>query len=176
MLNSNFLLTACTRRTTLTGLASLSCSSLGIKALAHKLTTTETRVEITTKTGLVQVIHTFHTHDAEVALAKAKIIDMPDLTRLRQRAQMALYVEKTFSILQNGEPIDLRLVGAEIDRGNVLTYQEGKIELPLGEISITAEMMRSFVLNQINNVDVYIDGKVHSLQFRGSDGRKNILA
>lgn len=145
-------------------------------AAAHSLTTTETRVDINTLTGKVEVVHTLHIHDAEIALAKAGIIDSPELVSLKERAQMALYIGETFKLFHKGENVELTVLGAELEKRNVLTFQEGQLSLPLGDISISAEMMRGFVSHQINNVDVAIDGKVTSLQFRGADGTKKLLA
>ncbi len=164
------------RRTALLGLTSLTITSGTSPVLAHRLTTTETRVDINSQTGRVEVVHTFHVHDSEEALAKADIIDSPDLSSLRERAKMAIYVGETFKLHQNGKESPLTLLGAELDKRNVLTFQEGQLSLPLGSISVSAKMMRGLVHNQINNVDVYVDGKVTSLQFRGTDGLKKVLA
>lgn len=145
-------------------------------AFAHRLTTTETRVDIKRTTGKVEVVHTFHTHDTETALFDAGVIEKADLTLLRPRAQMALYVEKTFELFENGKAVPLKLLGAEFEKRNVYTYQEGMLKTPFQTLSVSASMMRPLIKNQINNVDVYIDGQVTSLQFRGADERKNILA
>lgn len=163
------------RRQALFGATSLALISGASPVWAHRLTTTETRVDINSQTGLIEVVHTFHIHDTEDALIKAGIIDS-SLTSLRERAKLALYVEDNFEISQNGAPISLDIVGAELDKRNVLTFQEGQLSLPMGELSVEASMMREMVHNQINNVDIYIDKAVTSLQFRGSDGSKKILA
>lgn len=164
------------RRRALMGAAGLAALSGASSAWAHKLTTTTSRVEINSKTGLVDVIHSFHVHDTETALAAEGIIDSPNLSALKERAQLALYCDKAFTLIQNGKVVPLTIIGAELTRGNVLAYQQGKVDLPVEEISIKAEMMRKFVYNQINNVDVVIDGQVTSIQFRGTDGLKKVLA
>lgn len=164
------------RRRALWGAAGLAVLSGASPGWAHRLTTTTSRVEINSKTGQVDVIHSFHVHDTETALAAEGIIDDPNLAALKERAQLALYTKEAFTLYQNGQPVPLRIIGAELERGNVLAYQQGKIDLPVGNISVRAEMMRKFVYNQINNVDVVIDDKVTSLQFRGSDGLKKVLA
>jgi hypothetical protein len=164
------------RRKVLSLLPTFALACLPMPAFAHRLTTTETRVDISGQTGKVDIVHTFHTHDTESTLFQFGIIDSADLTLLRPRAQMALYVEKNFSLTQEGQPVPLTLLGAEIEKRNVYTYQEGYVRLPLKSLSIEAKIMRPMVDNQINNVDVYIDGGVTSLQFRGADGRKNVLA
>jgi len=164
------------RRHFLGSLSALTLVAGAAPALAHRLTTTETRVDINSDTGRVEVTHTFHIHDAEIALAKAGLIDSPNLVSLKERAQMALYIDQTFALFQNNVKIELSLLGAELDKRNVLTFQEGQIALPMGDLAVSAEMMRAFVPHQINNVDIAIDGQVTSLQFRGSDGTKKLLA
>jgi len=164
------------RRRALLGAAGLTVLSGASSAWAHKLTTTTSRVEINSKTGQIDVIHSFHVHDTETALAAEGLIESPNLAALKERAQLALYTDDAFTLFQNGKIVPLSIIGAELIRGNVLVYQQGKISLPIEEISIKAEMMRKFVYNQINNVDVVIDGKVSSIQFRGTDGLKKVLA
>ncbi len=164
------------RRRALAGAAGLYLMSAASPVYGHRLTTTTTHIDINSETGRVEVIHSFHVHDTETALATEGLIDSPNLSALKERAQLALYTQETFSLYQDGELVPLEIVGAELDRGNVLAYQQGTINLPLGTLSVKAEMMRKFVRNQINNVDVVIDSKIVSLQFRGSDGIKKVLA
>ena len=164
------------RRSALLGAAAIAVLGRASPALAHRLTSTTTHVDINSATGLVEVIHSFHVHDTETALATEGHIDSPNLSALKERAQLALYTQETFALYQNGTVVPLEVVGAELDRGNVLAYQQGKLTLPVGKLSIKAEMMRKFVPNRINNVDVVVDGKVISLQFRGVDGIKKVLA
>lgn len=164
------------RRSLLAGLPAITLIGMGTPALAHRLTTTESRVDISLKTGRVEVVHTLHVHDAEIALAKANIIDSPNLVSLKERAQMALYIDQTFALFHNDEEVELTLLGAELEKRNVVTFQEGQLPLPLGNLAVSAKMMRAFVPHQINNVDVAIDGRVTSVQFRGDEGTKKLLA
>lgn len=163
------------RRYALLGLTSLAVIGGASPVWAHRLTTTETRVDIDSETGRIEVVHTFHVHDTEETLLKAGVLS-EGLTSLRERAKLALYVSEKFKLFQNDASIELSIVGAELDKRNVLTFQEGQLDLPIGSLSVEASMMRALVHNQINNVDVYIDKAVTSLQFRGSDGLKKILA
>lgn len=164
------------RRRAFLGAAGIFLGVACAPAWAHRLTTTTTQIEIDSQTGQIDIIHDYHVHDTGTALAAEGVLDSPDLAALKERAQLALYTEKAFSLLQNGSSVPLDIIGAELVRGSVLVYQQGIIELPVGTLSVQAEMMRKFVPDQINNVDVIIDGKVSSLQFRGSDGPKKVLA
>lgn len=164
------------RRRALLGAAGIVICAYSTSVWAHRLTTTTTQIEINSETGKIDVIHDFHVHDTGIALAAEGVLDSPDLAALKERAQLALYTEKSFTLYQNGSSIPLEIIGAELVRGSVLVYQQGKIDLPVGGLSVRAEMMRKFVPDQINNVDVVIDGKVTSLQFRGSDDLKKVLA
>ncbi len=143
---------------------------------AHRLITTDTRVDIDTETGKIEVIHSFHVHDTETTLLKASIIDGPDLLSLRSRAQLALYTEQHFSLKNGQTPIELKILGAELDKRNILVFQEGQLKKELEYLLVEASMMRELVVNQINNVDIAIDGKITSVQFRGRDLSKKVLA
>ena len=43
-------------------------------------------------------------------------------------------------------------------------------------MTISADMLREIIPGQINNVDVKLDGKVKSVQFKDNDGPKKVLA
>jgi len=107
------------RRQAILGLSSLVFAGTARPALAHRLTTTDTRIDIDTQTLKVEVIHSLHVHDTETALLKAGIIDGPDLISLKSRAQLALYIEEHFSLVNGENTVPLSIVGAELDKRNV---------------------------------------------------------
>ena len=166
-----------TRRKTLHILSGAAFgAALPLSAFAHREKKTLTTIEWDAQAQMLYVIHSYHQHDAETALAAKGIIDKDDLYSLKARAQLALYTERHFSLASKGEEIELEILGSETEARTVYVYQQAKMAMPPQELLITATMLRDIIPGQLNNVDVTLDGKTHSLQFKASDGSKKVLA
>jgi len=166
-----------TRRKTLQSLSGAALlAALPMSAFAHKQKTTLSTVEWDAADKMLYVIHSYHLHDAETALAAKGVIDKPDLTSLRARAQLALYTQDKFSLFGDGKDIDLELLGAENEGRTVYVYQEAKMETAPKELIITATMLREIIVGQLNNVDVTLETEIRSVQFKDGDGPKKVLA
>lgn len=162
-------------------------SALGtaLPAQAHRAHAVLTVVRIARDGGL-QITHRLHGHDAEVALRMVDRVEAPDLSSLENRARLALYVERRFSLAHaDGTPIVLRLLGAERDGEDVLVYQEappttapGQQAGPPESLSVRSDILREVFETQENRVNIRIDGtgsaKVPTATFRGQDGWKRI--
>ncbi|WP_026942133.1 DUF6702 family protein [Hellea balneolensis] len=151
-------------------------AGLPFSASAHREKKTLTTIEWDADEKMLNVIHSYHLHDAETALAAAGIIDRPDLFSLKARAQLALYTEKHFSLLSAGAPIDLEILGAETEAKTVYVYQQAKMKTVPTELLVSASMLRDIIPGQLNNVDVKLSGAVRSIQFKKNDGPKKVLA
>ncbi len=145
-------------------------------ALAHKQKTTLSTVEWNEKDGMLYVIHRYHLHDAESALAARGIIHKPDLTSLRARAQLALYTQDKFSLFAAGKVVELQILGAETEGRTVYVYQEAKLDKAPSELTVSASMLREIIPGQLNNVDVTLSENIRSVQFKDGDGPKKVLA
>jgi len=124
-------------------------------------------------TGSVEIIHRLHNHDAEQGIV-TKLGDRTlTLDTLVGRAQLALYVEAQFVIAaaaggEIGSPLELELVGAELDGEFVLVYQELEGDLP-AEIAVRNDILRDVLPEQVNHVNIALSGEVRSLIFQGED-------
>lgn len=130
-------------------------------------------VKINSATGNVEIIHRLHTHDAELGIVAA--LDDRSLTmdQLVGRAQLALYIEDRFTMAavdgdEIGAPLDLELLGAELDGEFVLVYQEFSGELP-ATIAVRNDILRDVFPEQVNHVNLAIGGNVRSLTFKDRD-------
>ncbi|MEM7730350.1 MAG: DUF6702 family protein [Pseudomonadota bacterium] len=153
-------------------LAGCCAAAFAPKAFAHRAARTETELRIEAD-GTVGVIHVYHLQDAQDALYKAGLIDRPDLTPLRARARLALYTRRHFSLSEGGEPVDLDVIGAEIEGDNVYVYQEGRLTGD-GALVVMANMLRELMHDQTNSVNVVRNGRTQTLDFRGEDGPKPV--
>ena len=151
-------------------------AALPTYAFAHREKKTLTTVEWNADNNMLYVIHSYHLHDAETALAAKGIIETADLFSLKARAQLALYTAKNFSLSTAGEKIDLDILGAETEAKSVYVYQQAKMTSAPKELVISATMLRDIIPGQINNVDVTLEDELRSIQFRKNDGSKKVLA
>ena len=120
----------------------------------------------------VSIVHVYHLQDAQSALFKIGLIDRPDLGSLRARAQLALYTEASFTLAEGGVPIELEIIGAEIQGDSAYVYQQGLIGN--GALSVDARMLRSLLKGQSNSVNIVRGGTTVTLDFSGDDGPKPV--
>lgn len=165
-----------TRRTAFLGAAAF-CAAQPMAAYAHKEKATVSKIEWSEKDGYLYATHIFHIHDTEVTLFKAGITHSAKFESLRARAQLALYVQDAFKLASlEGEPIELEVLGAEIEGRDVYVYQQAKLRQAPSGLIVNCNLLRKYVPTQINHVDVNLAGQTRSLTFRGEDGPKKALA
>ena len=124
-------------------------------------------------TGSIEIIHRLHNHDAELGVTAVLNDRSITLDTLVGRAQLALYVEERFLIAEFadgvvGAPLELDLVGAELDGEFVLVYQELGGELP-DVIAVRNDILRDVLPAQVNHVNIAVAGEVRTLTFQGDD-------
>lgn len=164
------------RRLVLSSGLSLAAFSIAGPAFAHREPQTRTSVVWDGTTKTLDVTHTFHIHHAEQALARAGIIEKADLNSLKEQARLALYTEKNFSLSENGNSLDLELIGAESDGRDVFVYQQVALPAAPESLDVSCNLLRKHIRGQINHVDVNLAGRIHSLRFAGSDGSQTAHA
>ena len=93
-------------------------------AQAHPRQEAETDITYNANTDMVEVVHRFRIADAETALHEIVAPGLDIIQSAEAQAAFGQYVEDRFSIVANGEPLKLTLVGGEIDAGYVWIYEE----------------------------------------------------
>lgn len=152
-------------------LALALAGSYTVPAFAHRLARTETEIRIEAD-GQLSIIHVYHLQDAQNALYKAGLIERPDLMSLQSRAKLALYTESSFALLENGQPVTLTLIGAEVQGDSIYVYQEGTTTADA--LSVDARMLRELIKGQSNSVNIIRNNRTVTLDFRGDDGPKPV--
>lgn len=125
------------------------------------------------ESGAIEIIHRLHNHDAELGIATLLKDRTITLDTLVGRAQLALYVEERFSVAvavdgKPGEPLPLELIGAELDGEFVLVYQEFNGRFPAA-VAVRDGILRDVFPDQVNHVNIALDGRVRSLTFKDDD-------
>jgi len=162
------------RRGTLAPIAALAGLLLAwATADAHRMPGSLSTVKVNERTGSVEVIHRLHNHDAELGVKMVMKDSDLSLEQLIGRAHLALYVESHFLVApvvdgEAGEPLELELIGAELDGEFILVYQEFRGALP-AEIAVRDDILRDVFPEQVNQVNISTGGRVHSLTFQDDD-------
>ncbi len=153
----------------------LAASSMPLSALAHRRKRAVSTIEWDTSKKLLQVTHELHLHDAEQGLNRLGKIANPDLSPLRARAQLALYVQEHFKISeQNGKNIPLEIIGAEVDSTYVYIYQEVELQHVPQKLQIKNSILQDIYIDQTNLVNVILGEDLNSLIFVAGDKAKQI--
>lgn len=152
-------------------------TSLHGLAWAHRQKQALSTIEWNARTNILEITHDLHAHDAEQVLAKLGLITSPDLTNLRARARLALYVKEHFQLSTlDGQAIDLAILGAETDATYAHVYMEAELpEQPTG-LLVTNTLLQDVFVDQINQVNVTLTDTLHSVVFVAGDMQKKILA
>lgn len=146
---------------------------IALPASAHRMPGSLSTMKVNPNSGAIEVIHRLHNHDAELGVMTVLNDRSISLEQLVGRARLALYVEERFLVADIrdgtiGAPLELELVGAELDGEFILVYQELKGELP-AEIAVRNDILRDVFPDQVNHVNIAVGREVRSLTFREDD-------
>jgi len=144
------------RRRGLRTLAALAVAvMIGTSSLAHahRSHVTLTRVAINERSGLWEIVHAIHYHDALRLLAALGVRDDVQPGSVEGRARIALEVEKKFrwSTL-DGRSLTPITVGAELEGDNVLVYQEMSAPTSGGRMVVETTFMQDVFADQANHI------------------------
>ena len=158
---------------TTTSLVAAAATLVAALALADRQPLGLTTIKRSPTSGAIEVIHRLHNHDAELGLNRVLGERVASLDTLEGRARFALYVESRFTVATAsddgvGAPLALELIGAELDGQDILVYQEYTGEFPTA-IVIRNDVLRDVFPEQVNLVNVAVDGDIRSLTFRDDD-------
>lgn len=156
-------------------MALLAGLCLALPAAAHRAKASLTSVTWNERTLSFEIIHRIHAHDAAEAVARVSGQTTADLSDLEAQARLALYVEKHFALIPpDGEPLDLTLVGAEIEGNHVFVYQEMPLAEPPESFSVTCTFLHDIYAAQVNTVNIEIGKIVRTLVFKSGDEPKEV--
>lgn len=152
-------------------LAVLAGCALGVAppALAHRSQTVLTTIMWNAAKSILEVTHRFHSADAEAWLGFAGG-KSTDITVVTNQAQLMLYVEDHFALLDGTKKIALQPLGAEFEGEAILLYQECKLAAPPRELSIDNRILRDVFDGQANLVNVRLAQRTRTLIFAGQTG------
>lgn len=165
-------MTASTRRTLCVGLALVGL--MGVAPVrAHRAKAALATIVWNERTGLLEVTHRLHAHDAQQALIDVAGSPRLGFDSVEARARLALYVEERFALTRSGgEPLPLHLVGAELEGDYVFVFQEAEVEEPPTDLEVRCVYLHDVFPGQINTVNGEFGGPVRTITFAAGDDAK----
>ena len=106
--------------------ALLCCLLVGVmspSASAHPRQEAETEISFNETTGLTEIVHRFRVRDSEIAIQRLYGESLNIFSDAEAQGLFGDYVSQRFSISRNGQPVDLTLVGGEIEDGYIWIYE-----------------------------------------------------
>lgn len=144
----------------------LLCAAL--PAAAHRAPGSLSTIDFNAHSGMLEVVHRLHLHDAEIGVATVLNDPSLSLSQLESRARVALYVEERFQIMSGNAVLGLRLVGAEISGDYLMVYQERNGPLP-AVVRVRDDILRDAFQGQINQVNIADGSTVRTLTFSADE-------
>jgi len=133
---------------------------------AHQIKAAITTVLFNPRTENIEVMHRFNLHDAEHAVKVLfdKHADIMDDTTTQQA--FADYVSTHFALLNSEKaPLELGLVGFELDGKHFWVYQETAQPPVLEGLMIRHDALRDLWPTQVNTLNVEGNGPLKTLTF-----------
>lgn len=151
------------------------CLAIAVPAAAHQQKAAITTVEHNSRTGMIEVVHTIPLHDAEHALRHQGMKAADLLGDIESRRAFARYAVERFAIAADGEPLELTLLGTEVEGASLLVFQEGASPGVGARLTINAQVLTDIWLRQVNSVNVGGGTSPETLVFRGGDSAKSAM-
>lgn len=151
-------------------LAAFSAVSLTLAApvFAHEAARVETEIKLNSD-GALDVTHVLQLSATQRLLFKAGVIEKNDMTGLKARAQAALYAAERFELMADAEPIELNILGVEVQGGHLYIYQTGVLSTAPKTWSARNSILRDLSPRFDNMVNVPSADGIKTLVFSGAD-------
>ena len=152
------------------GIAFIGPKTRAIEAMGDKITSKRLADEagVNTIPGCADVLR-----DAEHAVKQIRGVSFGKeadiIASENTRQAFSQYVSERFSILdQNGELLELTLLGSEIDGNSIWVYQETPIPADLQSMTISHNALRDIWIEQVNRVNIERNKETGTLIFQGN--------
>ncbi|HIK71525.1 MAG TPA: hypothetical protein EYF99_16210 [Pseudomonadales bacterium] len=118
--------------------------------------------------GLIEISHRIHAKDALQVLQNLGVV-RPELTSIKELAQLALYLESTFTVTDPSGQLTLpQLIGSELEGNFVFIYQELVSNLKPNEYSYQSSGLMEVHSDQVNYVQIHLHNSIQTLEFRAT--------
>jgi hypothetical protein len=146
--------------------------TLATPALAHRMNTAMSLIEVSPTTQKLELTHTLYAHDMEGVLA-AGAVRMSWLESPQGEAAIKAYCLRQFTITdQRGRPLRLTFVGVELRGDSIQVYFEAP-RFSGSSIIVDSNFLQEVSDSQVNRVNVRVNGRTNSAVFEaGTEARR----
>ena len=145
-------------------------------AFAHQQKAALTQVLFNPRTDTIEVVHRFYLHDAEQAVQLLFGADADIHGKEDTRFTMARYAVGKFALWDEMDmPIELGLVGFEIEGNFFYVYQESESKLNPAALTIRHNAFRDIWPEQMNSVNVEGKGPMQTVLFDGENALQVVV-
>lgn len=156
-------------------LVALMALLLAFPAAAHQQKTAISVLAHNPRTEMLEIVHRVPVHDAEYAL-KTRGLTAPDiLNDIESRRAFARYIAQRFQVERESGPIELVLLGTEVEGRTLLIYQEAKSPGVGVELIVNSQILTDVWSRQVNRVNFGTGTSVETLVFREGDRAKSAV-
>tara|TARA_B100001105_G_scaffold50177_1_gene37780 strand:+ start:101 stop:598 length:498 start_codon:yes stop_codon:yes gene_type:complete len=139
-----------------------------MQATAHRQHHMWTTIVQADARGLIEISHRIHAKDALQVLQNLGVV-RPELTSIKELAQLALYLESTFTVTDPSGQLTLpQLIGSELEGNFVFIYQELVSNLAPNEYSYQSSGLMEVHSDQVNYVQIHLHNSIQTLEFRAT--------
>lgn len=134
-------------------------------SFAHRFNIGLAELSFNARSGSVEVVHTYMSHDIDAMLALAHKRPL-DLALAADEALLREYLESRFHLLgADGKRLTLKWVGVSLSSESVMVYQELE-GAPLAAVAqVHNQVLVEFLPRQVNTVNIRQDGQIKTLTF-----------
>ncbi|MEO0412121.1 MAG: DUF6702 family protein [Pseudomonadota bacterium] len=133
---------------------------------AHDAAFALTTIEWNDAAGALEIIHRLHTHDAAHAAMLTQDTADHSVMGPKNLAALGLYVERRFGLFNNqGIPIEVEFVGAEMQGDYALVYQEAALKRAPASLGVRNDLLNDIQSDQINHVNITLHEQTRTLVF-----------
>jgi len=143
-----------------------------LTAEAHRQHVSWTSIVWNERTNSLEIIHRFHEHDVQLYL-NSLAGKSASVTDLRGRAEFAVYLSDHFHMsVEPDTTASVNLLGGELEGPYLMVYQEIELSDPPTALVLRSEILMDLFPDQVNMVNIDINGIKQTLQFSKGDHNK----
>jgi len=145
-------------------------------ASAHQQKAALTQILFNPRTETIEIVHRFYLHDAEQAVQLLFGADADIHGKEDTRFTMARYAAGAFALWDDQDtPIELGLVGFEIDGNFFYVYQESENKQDPAALTIRHNALRDIWPDQMNTVNIEGKGALQTVLFDGENALQTVV-
>jgi Domain of unknown function (DUF6702) len=153
----------------------VGAGAVAAPAFAHQQKAALTELLFNPRSGTLEIVHRFYLHDAEQAVQRLFGAEADIHGKQDTRFKFARYTVAKFALWDGKDmPIELGLVGFEIEGNYFWVYQESETKLDVKALTIRHDALRDIWPAQMNTVNIEGKGPLQTVLFSGENTLEHV--